>query len=51
MKIPLMIKCLWCMWLGGALACVKHANFIEGKTLLTEVKCQYVNYDRGSRIL
>jgi hypothetical protein len=36
---------------GGVLACVKHANFVEGKTLLTEVKYRYVNYDGGSRIL
>jgi hypothetical protein len=29
------------------LAYVKHANFAEGKTLLTEVKYRYVNYDGG----
>jgi hypothetical protein len=47
MKIPLMIQCSWCMWWGGMLAYVKYANFAEGKTLLTEVKYRYVNYDGG----
>jgi hypothetical protein len=48
MKIPLMNIWSWCMWWGGVLACVKHANFTEGKALLTEVKYRYVNYDRGA---
>jgi hypothetical protein len=29
------------------LAFVKHAYFADGKTLLTEVKYQYINYDGG----